>query len=226
MRVPVSNARPRYGKNDLTNNPMWDPLYHCTRTMVAFAQGLFKHLPPGQLHWSPNLEETEIVITDQTPLTLSTIGQRPAIVIIPGQAQFANLAIGNLEDIDHQTGNRIHRDLISSSITYNCISRNGVEAGRIAWYLGSHVKKLRVFLQQQGPFTEIGQTVVFAPETPPGAIVPDAVDSSAINRAVIVPYQYPHRWEVQDPLFQLETIRATIKGEDDTVLSETQIPNE
>jgi hypothetical protein len=67
---------------------------------------------------------------------------------------------------------------------------------------------------------------MFAPETPPGAIVPDAVDSSAINRAVIVPYQYPHRWEVQDPLFQLETIRATIKGEDGTVLSETQIPNE
>jgi hypothetical protein len=178
------------------------------------------------MHWSPNLDETEIVITDQTPLTLSTIGQRPAIVVIPGQAQFANLAIGNLEDLDPFTGNRIHRDLISSSLTYNCISRNGVEAGRIAWYLGSHIKKLRVFLQQQGPFTEIGQTVVFAPETPPGAIVPDAVDSSAINRAVIVPYQYPHRWEVQDPLFQLETIRATIKGDDGSILSETQIPNE
>jgi len=226
MRSPVNTERFPINPNQLENNPLFDPMYHCTRVLVAFAQGIFKCFPKGQYHWDSDLETTEIVITDQTPLTSSVINTRPAIVITRGQFQFANLAIGNLENIDTASGNRIYRDMLSGSITYNCLARNGIEASRLSWVIGSHVKKLRVFLQQQGPFTEIGQNVMFLGESPPGAILNDPVDSGTINVPVVIPFHYPHRWEVRDPAFQLETIKATIKSDEGIVLAQTSVTNE
>lgn len=195
---------------DRENNPFWDPLYHATRILLAFAQGLFKSLPNGQYHWSEDPEITEILITDQAPITSSVLNHRPAIVTVRGQAQFLNLHMGSFEDQDHLSGNKKFRDIISGSVTFNCLARVGVEASRIAWFIGSHVKYLRAFLQQQGPFTQIGQDVMLMGESPPGMLLQDPAEEGTINMPVVVPFFFPHRWEVKDPTFSLASIEANI----------------
>ncbi len=195
---------------DRENNPFWDPIFHATRVLLGFAQGIFKSLPKGMYHWDSDPESTEILITDQSPITLSVINHRPAIVTIKGQSQFSNLALNSFQAIDPYTGNKTFRDMIGGSVTFNCLSRTGIEANRIAWFLGSHVKYLRAFLQRQGPFSQIGHEVIIGGESPPGMILQDPGEEGTINVPVIVPFYFPHRWEVEDPTFSLAAIEANI----------------
>lgn len=195
---------------DRNSDPFWDPLYHATRILLAFAQGLFKTMPNGMYHWSEDPELTEILITDQAPITSSVLNHRPAIVTVRGQAQYLNLHMAGFETENHLTGQKTHRDIISSSITFNCLARVGVEASRIAWFLGSNIKALRHYLQQQGPFTQIGHEVLFMGESPPGMLLQDPGEEGTINLPVVVPFFFPHRWEVKDPTFSLDKIEANI----------------
>ena len=209
MRVPTTDKPPVY-KEDREINPLFDPLYYATRVLVGFTQGLFKQLPKGQYHWSPSFEETEIVITDQIPITIESLSSRPAIITMQGQASFLNSTMRSLEQVNIHTGNHVFRDLIQGSVTFNCVSRSGVEASRLAWFLSSQIKALRVFLQRQGPFARIGHDVILMGEQPAGLLVSDPVDGGAFNVPVNVPFFMPYKWEVREPAFVHDSTRVEL----------------
>lgn len=229
MKVPYTN-KPDILPEFRSSTPLFDPLYHSTRVLLGFTQGLFKILPKGHYRWSPNMEETEIIITDQDAITAESVAHTPAILTIQGQASFMNVAMHSRETVNISTGNQVHRDVVTTSITFNCISRNGVEASRLAWFLASQIKALRVFLQRNGPFVRIGHDVIIGAEQPNKGLVNDLVDGGAVNVVVSVPYFLPFNWEVREPAFihdntRVELHQQVLNVEDDTV-SSFEIKNE
>lgn len=209
MPIP-STSRPGFIRDERVLDPLYDPVYHANRTVIGFVQGLFKALPDGRYTWDEDPELSEILITDAAPITSEVLTARPSIVAVRGQTQFANTAMNSLEYVDHRTGIRSFRDVVAGSITLNCLSKNGVEASRLAWFTASHIKALRHLLQRKGPFVHIGQDVMVMGEMQPGGLVQDPSDSGAVNVPVILQFTVAHRWEVRSPALIAEDIRVNI----------------
>jgi hypothetical protein len=57
-----------------------------------------------------------------------------------------------------------------------------------------------------GPFTQIGQDVSIGVESPPGALLQDSTDTTAIAVPVMAPTFIPHRWEVLNPAYAVDEI--------------------
>lgn len=212
MRVPHTKDLSLHPR-DRVNDPLFDPLYHATRIVLGFVQGLFKSLPSSQYQWSPDPESTEIIITDAAPITYEALTQRPHIISMRGQASYANTALQSFAEQHYKTGARRFRDAVMSSITLNCISRNGVEASRLAWFTASHIKALRHLLQRSGPFVGIGQDVTVGGEMPPGMLLQDAGDGGAVNVPVMLPFTFMHQWEVLEPALIIDNLNVNIDGD-------------
>ncbi len=214
----MSTVAPRYLPIERVNDPMFDPLYHANRVIIGFLQGLFKELPEGRYSWSPDPEQTEILITDAAPITSEVLTARPCLVTVRGQAQYGNIHMNSLDYADPKTMTRSFRDVVSSSITINCISKNGVEASRLAWFVGSYIKALRHLLHREGPFVRIGHDVMVMGEMPPGSLLRDPSDVGAVSVPVIVQFVIAHRWEVREPALIANEISVKIDGDEQRTL--------
>jgi hypothetical protein len=199
-------TKPDINKEAREYDPFYDPVYHAVKTVIGFCQGIFKALPETRYRWSPRLEETHITITGAYPLKAESINQRPAVVVTHAQTQILNTSLNSFEKQRFITGNTVHRDLISTNIIINCVATTGPEASSIAWFVSSNIKALRPLLQRMGPFTQIGQDISIGPETPPGALLRDTADSSAITVPIMLPAFIPHKWEVLNPAYAVDEI--------------------
>lgn len=166
-----------------------DPLTHFTRVYLLFLQGLFNQFPPlrGCFHWSNSDDDTEIAITDQAPIPRDRIEQRPAIVTMRGPAQFTNLTLDQLKEMDFKTGQRKHTDLMACTMSINCIAKNGIEAQRLGWIVMRHIRVFKRLLQRQGGFHRVGEELSVGPESPPGAMVTEP-DPSTVMVTVHSPF--------------------------------------
>lgn len=165
-----------------------DPLLYFTRVYLTFLQGLFSQFPSGCYRWSDNSEDSEITITDQAPIPIEIIEQRPAIVTMRGQAQFANLSLDQLRSVDHKTGEREHTDLAACTMTLNCLASEGLEAQRVAWIVARHIRTFKRLLQRNGHIHQVGEQVSVAPETPVGSLVSPEPDPEMVNVSVFSPF--------------------------------------
>lgn len=147
-----------------------DPLFYFTRVFLLFMQGLFEQFPTGSFKWSFDEKLSEIVITDQAPIPRERIEQKPAIVVMRGPAQFANLTLDQLRKYDFTTGAKERTDLMSCTMTINCIAKMGIEAQRIGWIVGRHVRGLKEILLRKG-LHKVGEEVSIGPESPPGTMI-------------------------------------------------------
>ncbi len=172
-----------------------DPLYHATRTYLLFLQGLFKQFDSGCYRWSEDEKLSEISITDQAPIPKDWIEQRPAVVTLRGPAQFGNLSLDQMRKVDSRTGMKERTDLAACTMTLNVISKNGVEAGRIAWAIARHVRTFKVLIQRAGPFHKVGDEVSVGPESPPGALVQGEADLEMVMVTVQSPFFF--QWTEQ-----------------------------
>lgn len=164
-----------------------DPLLHYTRIYLLFLQGLFKQFPAGCYRWAENEEDTEIMITDQAPIPRDRVEQRPAIATMRGPAQYANMTLDQMRNVDARTGEKERTDLVACTMTINCLAKEGLEAQRIAWIVMRHIRTFRVLIQRSG-IHQVGDNVSVGPESPAGALVQPEPDSEMVNVVVQSPF--------------------------------------
>lgn len=201
---------PDIDKRGLEYDPLHDPTYHAVRTMVGFCQGIFKALPNSRYQWTPDAETTKVLITAAYPLKAETVSRRPAIVVGHSQSQILNTSLGSFEGQRFETGNNVYRDLIATTIVFNCVATTGHEAASLAWFIASNLRALRPLIQRMGPFTQIGQDVNIGVESPPGALLQDSTDTAAIAVPVMAQTYIPHRWEVLNPAYQVDGVALSV----------------
>lgn len=170
-----------------------DPYLYFTKVYLTYLQGLFRQQPSGSWRWSEDQSTSEIQITDQAPIPTDQIEERPAIVTMRGPSQFAGMTMDQLLSVDRRTGTRTHTDLITCTMTLNCIAKNGIEAQRLGWFVQRHIgiangKRL---LQQYGIF-KIFDNIGCSGETPPGSLV--APEPSPELVMVVVSSPFAFQW--------------------------------
>jgi hypothetical protein len=205
-----------------------DPLLWFTRHYLLFLQGLYAQRPAGQYHWSDDITKTEVVITDQSPYPITKNESRPAMVVMRGPAQFANLSLDQLQSMSFRTGARQHTDLVACTMTINCIAKVGLEAQRLGWDVGRHLNLFRRLLYKGGIHHILPSSI--GPESPPGALVQAEADSEAVNVVVHSPFffQWTDKVTLLDApiLAHMEdrlTLGAVPVNEQDALLQELRL---
>lgn len=205
-----------------------DPLTHFSRVFCRFLQLLFKTFEKGAYHWDPDDKNSDILITDQAPITPENVEKRPAIVVQRGPAAFGNVAFDQFAgpllhkdvrtgqttftpNLDPTSGSHRHTDLISATMTYNCLSKEGLEAQRIAWIAGYFTRTLKRVLLHGG-LHRVGEEVNFSSESAPGSIVqPDA--NEIVMVSVGCPFFFQDTWTVTPDKLLLTEIDVALRSE-------------
>ena len=189
-----------------------DPLTHYTRIFVRFLQVLFQSFEKGAYHWDPDDKSSDITISDQATIKAEVVEKRPAIVVSRGPLALTNVSMDQFAgpikqkdpqtgqeyfkpNFDRMTGARRHTDLSSCTMTYNCLSKEGLEAQRIAWICGYFTRALKRILMKNG-LHRVGEEIQFGSESAPGSIVqPDP--SEIVLVSVSVPFYFQDSWSVE-----------------------------
>lgn len=167
----------------------YTPLQHVRVLLTSFIQGLFAAAPPGCYRWNPEDHLSEIVVRDENPLHVETVGQRPAVNLTMGAIQFYSLGIDDLYTFDFSIGRKVKVVLIPGTVSINCSSRNDIESHNLSWVIAEHIWLLREFLLKSG-FFEIGRGIQVAPPTSPGSIIAGDSGDEWYTSVISVPFQF------------------------------------
>lgn len=182
-------------------DPNEDPLFHFTRVFLKFFQTIFSEREAGDFRWVGTEEggeddkHSEISITDESPLPRERSEATPCIVTQRAEVMFADLTMDSMRHVDHRTGSKTRIDLIPGSMLIHCLSKNRVEASRLAWIVTTAIKRWRVLLQRAG-FHQVGQGLRIGPPTPPGGLV--SPEPAPELRMVTVMCPFTFRWSEEE----------------------------
>lgn len=171
----------------------YTPLQHLRETFALFCQGLFAAAPPGAYHWSPDLEHTEIVITDENPINAERVGARPAINFIRGPIRFSSIGLDDMVTYEFHTGKKTKEVFVPGTMSINCCSSNDLESEQIAWIVGEMTWLLRELLLGEGGIYEVGREIAMGSPSPAGSIVANDQGSEWYATTLQVPYQMTRR---------------------------------
>jgi len=171
-----------------------DPFYYILRTYLQYLQGLFNFMERGHFHWEPDLEKTEIVVTAEAPINMEVVGKRPAVAVILGPTQPANLAIDNMIDFNLTTNRRVRTDLYSGYLVPYCLADSETVAMRLAHIVSHYTRVHQRILESRGGFHQIARPAptINAP-SPPGALVqgdPQNLTMVQVN----IPFHFQWTW--------------------------------
>lgn len=190
--------------------PGEDPLFYYTKLFARFLQLVFATFEKGSYRWTDDPNLTDIYISDQCPLPQETVEKRPAIILTRGPTSFGNLALDQFSgpgplpkpgkdmehpNVDWETGTKRYTDLVASTMTYNCLSREGLEAQRIAWIAMMATRRLKRSLMKAG-LHRVGEEIQVGSESPPGAIISGESAPEIILVSVSVPFYFQDYWSI------------------------------
>ena len=163
------------------------PIESLREIFVVFVQQLFAAAPKGLYHYDPADDVTEIIIRDENPINVETIGMRPAINFVRGPMRWQRMGIGDMHYWDEGLGKQVRSALLPLTISINCSARKDLESERLAFIVSEHIVVLREHLIG----TKIGIYDVGMPEigspSPAGAVVAGDSGDEWYTTAVTVP---------------------------------------
>lgn len=143
-----------------------------TRAWLRWLQGLFGSRPVGHYHWEQNMDETEVVITDQMPEHIEPNSRRPIVTTARGPVSWAGMSSNQVRDQDILGQHKVFSDIVVSSMTISIIAREGLEAQNLGYMLFRMIPVFKPQLLRLGNMHSIGNNVQLTPETTHGALVP------------------------------------------------------
>jgi len=171
-----------------------DPLFYFTKIFVRFLQVVFATFEKGSYQWQSDLELTDIIISDQGVVGSDVIEKHPSIVCMRGPANWANVSMDQFKGFDFETGARWHTDLVSASMLYNCLAKEGLEAQRIAWIAGYATRVLKRNLLRAG-LHRVGEDISYGSEQDADSLMPDAVKDLKVVQ-VTVPFFFQDTYSI------------------------------
>lgn len=148
-----------------------DPLNYMVKAFIAFLQTIFETAPVGHFHWRPQFEETEIVITEENPVKVDAVEQKPVLSVILGPCRFNGSSLDDLVNVSAVDAKEIHTDLIPGTMSINCMSRVPQEARFLGWICSRTIWNLRKLFIKETHIHEVGRNISVGSVSPAGALV-------------------------------------------------------
>lgn len=155
----------------IESNWLEDPLNYVVKAYIAFLQTIWETAPKGYMHWAAELEETELVITEENPVHLEAKEQKPAISVVLGPSRFNGSSLDDLVHVAADNAREIHTDLIPGTMTLNCLSRVPQEARFVAWQCARNIWILRKLFCRESHIHDTGRNISIGSVSPAGALV-------------------------------------------------------
>jgi hypothetical protein len=191
MKAPDPSST--VGSDDfLESSWLNDPLNYSVKLFIAFLQTMFEEAPVGAFHWRPSPEETEIFITEENPIQVEALEQKPAISVVLGPTRFNGSSLDDLVSVDRTNAKEVHTDLIPGNMTLNCVSRVAQEARFVGWICARTIWNLRKMFVRESHMHEVGRNIQIGSVTPAGALV--SGDTEAEWHAVPVTCPFFLQW--------------------------------
>jgi hypothetical protein len=210
-----------------------DPLNYMVKAFVAFLQTIFEQAPIGQFHWRPELAETELVITEENPVNLDAVEQKPLISVVLGPVRFNGSSMDDLLSVSSVDAREVHTDLIPGTVSLNCMSRVAQECRFLGWISARTIWNLRKIFIRETHIHEVGRNISIGPVTPAGALVQGDTEGEWHSVSVACPFflqwmdsvtPLRHDWSGR-PVHRLQAMEMSLKtriGEAQSNLTHTQ----
>lgn len=183
---PSSTAHASGSGEDSWNE---DPLNYMVKAFIAFLQTVFEGAPAGYFKWHPQAEVSELIITEENPVNVESVEQKPVISVVMGQSKFNGSSLDDMQELEMTTGASIHTDLIPGHISLNCMTKDARQESRwLAWLCARHIWILRKIFIKETHIHEVGRNQGISPTTPAGALVMGDSAPSWVSTAVTCPF--------------------------------------
>lgn len=185
MTARISHSSVQQLPTDFSSSPL-----EYVRTLYAsFTQGIFAAQPAGQCRWSPNEEETEIIIQDEGVVHAQRLGTRPVITFTRGPVQAYSLGIDDMLSYSFKTGGKTKSLLIPGTMSINCSSRVDIVSERLAWFVAEAIWMQRELLMRWG-FYDIGRGWAVGSPSPAGSVIQNDSGDEWFTTTVTSPFQF------------------------------------
>lgn len=184
-KVPETAASPTFPDSSFK----YTPLRHVRVLFIRFCQGLFHQAPPGAYHWDPDINKTEIVITNENTIDPEVINKRPGISFTRGPCQFYSLGIDDMAKYDMSIDQKEKGVLVPGTMTINLLSRVSIETEDLAWVVAEHFWLLRDLLMKAG-FFDIGRSPQIGSPSKAGSLIANDLGDEYYVTPVSVPWQF------------------------------------
>jgi hypothetical protein len=174
--------------------PIPDSAFFLKRTTLEFLQILFGERKCGDLHYDEDESKTDIQIADQHSVDLATAGTRPMIVAQRGPLSWTQMGLGGNSFVGGGmgvNGSKSYSDLLTGSMAFSCISREGMEAEQIAGLVFNAFKYFSEPLRAYG-FTSIKSLNVGAESL----IITEGTHDDLYSVPVYVTAQIQESWSI------------------------------
>ncbi len=171
---------------DVVGNQLYPEVIAAVRHLIDFLQWRYSKHPAGAYHYDCNSEnDTEIIISADTPIDPVKVGFKPAITVLRAHAGFQGVGLGDVAFTDLKTGAKVYMDLLPTTLMVNVLSTLPIEAERLAAYTANQIRGFRDAICATLPeLLYLGQRVSLSPVSPAGSLV--AGDSPDIEWSVCV----------------------------------------
>lgn len=169
------------------------------RTTLEFLQIIFSTRAEKSYRYDEDDTKTEIQISDQHAVDLEAFHRRPAIVGVRGPLSWQGLGLGANSFVtqERKTGNSTYSDLLTGSVAFSCLSREGTEAENLAHLVFNSFKFFGPVLRKHGFFTikslNIGGESLIAQE---------GENDDLYLVPVFITAQIQDRWQLKDDAAQ------------------------
>lgn len=165
-----------------------NPLQHVRLSYVSFIQGLFASRPHGNMRWMDDEKDTEIVITDESPVKPEKHHHRPTITLTRAPVSFSQLGFDDMVGFDSGTNRKTKSLLIPGTMVINCCSRVPLESENMAMFTARHVWLLRDLLMRHGGFYDVGRGLQVGSPSPAGSIIMSDRNDEWFMTSITSPY--------------------------------------
>lgn len=127
-----------------------DKLYMATRAYITVLKAMFGAW--DRFHWDKNPATSRIIITKSCPYHPDADSKMPAIVVAGGSAVWQGSAPSQHLHADPLMSRmpREYADVVHSSLSIFCISKDDVEAGLLGWNVFNMIPTLREHVKRLG----------------------------------------------------------------------------
>jgi len=172
-----------------------NPVRWLQQRLLLFLHVCFRDNEVGDFHWSPEEEESEIVITSEIPLKMKAADPRPAIQLLLGTITNMNLSFNNLVHRNMLTGATTHLDLKQGAASFNVLTFNDDEAKSLATAIAKLMQEKRNLLIKMTGLNMAGLTQQMTPISPPKTLaVIEPADEDSYMASVAFQFTYPETW--------------------------------
>jgi hypothetical protein len=162
----------------------------------------------NNFQWSADQEDTKISITDSYTENLDRPEPRPALILTRGDIRWSNSTIDQLQSQSFGTGERVYTDLLSSDLTINCFSREGLEAELLGNIVFQSVQFFAKIIRERTKIFEVN-SVVLGREA--------LVQSDSKIDLTVVPVgiglYWQDRWKLRIPGETVQKIEVNLKSQ-------------